>query len=263
MRVKIFVIYHDSINDNFYDPSMIDHLTFVNVTNKNIAIDRQYTSIKLTEFDSFIPLGKWYAESEVIYNIYKNPYLYSDADYIGFIHHDMDASSIKENILKQLVNNGGNDYVIFQPYNFKAVYKQKILMDENQPNTFSGAGKNCFDSIFDDYNTFYNETYNTKDFFNSTIGLCSAFMVKKQVFNEMMVFIESIINSNKLENFDTNHNYRIQGGLLERYYALWLLLKNKKSDVFAIPHSFVETNAKMSYYQRMLNKLKETLGNSR
>ena len=266
MNVKIFVIYHDSVNDDFYDPSMIDYFTFINVTNRDIVIDQRYTNIKLSEFKSFIPLGKWYAESEVIYNVYKNPYLYSDTDYIGFIHHDMDISMINTVRLEQLISNGSNEFVIFQPYNFKAVYKQKILMDEKQPNVFSGVGKNCFDSIFDDYNNYYKTTCAARNFFNSTVGLCSAFIIKKQVFDEMMEFIDTIVISHKLENYDTNHKYRIQGGLLERYYASWLLLMNKNFSVYPIPHNFIETKAQIEpdsqapYSRRLINKIKKALG---
>ena len=49
------------------------------------------------------------------------------------------------------------------------------------------------------------------------INLCSAFLCKIEVFEELMPFYSYIIESGKLDKYDVDHNYRFQGGMMERY----------------------------------------------
>ncbi len=247
---RIFVIHHCKLNDAYYQASMLEYLTFVNVSTDHVPVDKRYKTIKLTEFPRFFSLGKWYTESEVMFNLYQNQELYADVDYIGFIQYDMDTSSIDEQAIRNLLHIESNDLIIFQPFTFKEDYNQRILMDPEQPNTLQGVGLNCYETIFADYNAYYSKQYQTDDFSEQIIGLCSAFLMRTTLFNEMMKFSVSIIESKKLDSFDTKHQYRIQGGLLERYYAVWLLLKRVKFDTLPLPHSFDGSHAQMNYFDR-------------
>lgn len=229
---------------------MLEHFTFVNVNTADVPVDARYNTLKLTEFPHFTPLGKWYTESEVMYNLYQNQDLYTDVDYIGFIQYDMNASGLDEPTISQLIQAEGSELILFQPYTFGDDYKQRVLMDPEQPNTLWGAGRNCYETIFADYNAWYGEHHRTQDYSNQIIGLCSAFLMRKEQFNKMMAFASPIIENGKLNAFDTKHKYRIQGGLLERYYAAWIMLQRVKFSVLPLPHSFDGSHAQIPLYQK-------------
>jgi hypothetical protein len=248
---RIFVVHHCQLNDDYYQASMLDYLTFINVSSNPILVNERYKTLRLTEFRNFKPLGKWYTESEVMYNLYYNQDLYSDVDYIGFIQYDMDSSGIDGQTIQKLLQEEDRDLILFQPFTFRQDYNQKILMDPERPNTLQGEGLNCYETIFADYNAYYKENHQTQNFNEQVIGLCSAFLMRTSLFNEMMEFAVSIVESGKLDRFDTNHQYRIQGGLLERYYAAWLLLKKKHFNTISLPHSFDGSHAQMSFYVRL------------
>ena len=261
LSFRIFVIHHRKLNDAYYQASMLDHFTFVNVNTADVPVDARYKTLKLTEFPNFTPLGKWYTESEVMYNLYQNQDLYADVDYVGFIQYDMDASGIDEPIIRNLLRTSNKDLIFFQPYTFRDDYNQRVLMDPEQPNTLRGEGLNCYETIFADYNAYYNEQHYPSDFSDRVIGLCSAFLMRPILFNQMMAFAASIVESKKLNPFDTNHRYRIQGGLMERYYAAWLLLKGIKFSILNLPHSFDGSHAQMPLYQRVRSMLTNKLTN--
>jgi hypothetical protein len=238
---KIFVIYHQEINPEYYPDDIIDKLIFTNVTNREIILPTKFTNIRLDSLEFFTPLGKYYTESEVIFNIYLNQKVIENIEYVGFVHHDMDLRNFHEYLFSISKSQKLISAYLFQPYIFKHDYEQKILMDIDRPNILKGKGKNCYISIFNDYNSFYQKNLLVEDFFDKQIGLCSSFLVQVTVFNDMMAFISDIITSGKLDSFDKERKYRIQGGLLERYYGVWFLLSNLKTKALPLPHSFYQT----------------------
>lgn len=254
MKYKIFIIFHDEIDVSYYDESIINNVVFVNVNPQNKSIYKNLNVINLHEIKNFISLGKWYAESEVIYNIYKNQDILEGMDYIGFAHYDIDFTQITDDSLQN--NFRGWDLINLQPYTFKEDFKQNILMDEKRPNRLSGSGINCYSSIFNDFNKNYSTHHSVDKYFeNSFVCLCASFIVKKEIFNEMMLFITTIIESKKLDAYDTKHKYRIQGGLLERYYASWFLLKQIHSLNLKLKHEFIETNNQASLLKTLSGRI--------
>ncbi|WDF54709.1 hypothetical protein [Mucilaginibacter sp. KACC 22063] len=253
---RLFVVFHQQLKNEYYDSSIINKYEFVNVNPRNdlTAINPDYIVISQYEFENFHSLGKWYTESEVIYNIYKNKYLYKDVNYIGFLQHDIDSSVLNKEILEK--NLPKYQLINLQPYPFQTDYNQKILMDESQPDKKTGAGVNCYEVIINDYNNFYNTNYTAENLKNVTLNLCSSFILRTDIFEKMMLFIESIIKSGKLDQFDSNRQYRIQGGLLERYYAVWLAFDNLQTTQIPLKHHFEESVAQNSFFKRVINKLK-------
>ena len=83
--------------------------------------------------------------------------------------------------------------------------------------------------------------------------------MRTALFDRMMAFTNSIVDSKKLDAFDTIHQYRIQGGLLERYYAVWMLLQKVKFSVLPLPHSFEGSHAQMSVYRQVRSFLSRTV----
>lgn len=254
-KIDLFVVFHDKLNDCYYNDDIIDNYKFINVNPNNDlnSINSKFEIINQYEINNFIPLGKCFAESEVIYNIYKNSYLYENLDYIGFLQHDIDSSILKQELIENLILN--YDHINFQPYLFVTDYNQKILMDVNQPNKKTGKGVNCYDIILEDYNLYYGTNYKLSDLSDEILNLCSSFILKTNLFVEMMAFISYIIESNKLEKFDTERKHRIQGGYLERYYAIWLALNNLKSTVVKLEHHFAESTVEVSLLDRFLRKI--------
>ncbi len=219
---KIFVVFHDKIDLSYFAGADLDHFCFINVNPANKHIHPSLPVINLYELPGFIPLGKWYTESEVIYNVYRNPGLMEGQEYIGFIHYDIDVSPIDDEFLRSHL--GRYELINFQPMSLRADFNQRILMDPEQPDTLSGPGKNCYLTIFEDFNQYYGTGYSYESFMDAEINLCSCFLMKADRFLDMMAFASVIIESGKLNAFDSRHKYRIQGGYLERYYAVWSLL---------------------------------------
>jgi hypothetical protein len=257
-RYELFVIFHKGLKEEYYNESLISNYTFVNVNrnNEQRATYPDYRIINQFDFKDFYSLGKWYTESEVIYNIFKNDYLYKDLEYLGFLQHDIDSSILTESILDDLLS--GRQHINFQPYLFDEDYNQKILMDPRSPEKRVGSGINCYDVILNDYNAFYHTDFKIDDLKGRTVNLCSSFLIRKDLFVEMMRFVVPIIEAGKLDKFDTKHKYRVQGGYLERYYAVWLALQNLESAELRLTHYFdesVKTIKMESWTNKMLVKI--------
>lgn len=256
-RYRIFVVFHDTLKPEYYHESVLDHFVFVNVNPHNSHVYPGLKVVNLFDFEHFIPLGKWYTESEVIYNVFKHRHLYTNVDFVGFLQYDVDASPLRHDTLQQLLEQA--QYVSFEPHWFNDDYAQRILMDPAQPNTLRGAGKNCYEGIFEDFNRHYHTAYVLPDWLDQRIGLCSCFLTKKQHFEELMAFVEEIIQSKKLDNFDTRHQYRIQGGLLERYYAVWFLLRQIPLTALRLEHDYAETKRQNTLMRRLTDRLRGLL----
>jgi len=246
---KIFVIYHDRIDLQYFTNADLANFSFVNVNPANPHRYSELSGFNLYELPGFIPLGKWYTETEVIYNIYKHPELMAGIDYIGFIHYDIDFRPVTRNFLETHL--GVYELINFQPHSFRADFAQQILMDPQQPDTLQGPGKNCYVTIFDDFNKFYGSHFDYEQFMGAEINLCSCFLMDLNRFLEMMQFAAGVIESGKLNAFDRTHKYRIQGGFMERYYAVWSLLKISDTLSLPLPHEFLQTRRNQPLLRRI------------
>lgn len=254
-KIKFFVVFHKELVKEYYNKDIIDKYSFINVSPTNkIELPPAFSVFNQFEFENFYPIGKIYTESEVLYNVYKNKYLTEGIEYIGFLQYDIDSTSIDRFSLESWINS--YQHINFQPYIFDSDYNQKILMDDNQPQKRRGNGVNCYDVIIADYNKYYKTNFNVQDLKGKTINLCSSFLLKKELFVEMMEFVTPIIESRRLEDFDTQHKYRIQGGLLERYYAVWIAFQNLNDFVFKLEHFFAESTVQDSILNKLIKKAK-------
>jgi hypothetical protein len=217
---------------------------FVNTSSHQLKITNSlfYQVMDLAREPGFIPLGDHYAESEAIYNIYKNPKFYSRLDYIGFLHYDFEFISDDGscNITEQIngyLQDKTKAHIAFITNNTTAIYHLRMLADVNQPNTLCGTGYNCYDYILNDYNNYFHTNYTLDDMFRQqSINMCSSFLIDIQTFLKMMGLIADVIESGKLDFFDTRHQFRIQSHLLERYYSVFLLFEYAQSLNLMLPH---------------------------
>ena len=257
VKFKIFVVFHNDINPDYYEESLVKDLIFVNVNPNNPNINRLrtlgYQVINQYEFKNFISLGKQFAESEVIYNIFKNPYLTADADYVGFMQYDMNTHHLSKQELEALTET--YSHIAFDEHRLYDDYATGYMMDERYPDKWIGTGKNCYVGILEDYNRFYGSKFRINELRSKGINLCCTFLLEKSYYNKMMGFISSIIESKKLDLYDSKRVHRTQGGLLERYFGLWLTINTGSYFHRPIEHVFdtTVTKRRASFYDRIIN----------
>jgi len=228
MKWKIFIITHGPIIDDYYknDPLFSnEHYQFFNVSDIPITHEK-FAILNKSDLSDFIHLGKWYAEAEAIYNIYKCN-LYQEYDYIGFIHWDFELRSENPLIdyrvtetIERLIDQK-DKFISFSTFDFWEDYSQHMMMDLNFTNQLVGEGKNCYETIVEDYNRHFDALISVEYLMTKRINLCSSFMCEITVFKELMNYYCFIIESKKLDKFDTDHAYRFQGGMLERYIGCY------------------------------------------
>ena len=96
MSLKIFVVFHKSINEECYkdlSPDEFSHLIFVAVNEKvpkSYPKDPKYKIIKEWELPIYNPKlqEQGFQENSVIHHVYLNK-LYNDNDRVGFAQYDM------------------------------------------------------------------------------------------------------------------------------------------------------------------------------
>lgn len=247
MRWKIFVVTHKHIFNNMYSGDSWfspEHYTFINVAEKKLAENylQKYEVLNQNELPNYKPLGPQYAESEAIYNIYNHRNYYQNLDYIGFLHYDRELllnngqRNVSE-LIHYYLQNKQKAHISFSTYPVSGIYAQKVLADANQPETITGDGLNCIDYILNDYNLYFRTHYTLNDLFQkSWLNLDSCFLIDTPTFTKMMQFSAWIIESRKLEIFDTLHRNRLQGGLLERYYGVFLAFEYNDFLDLTLPH---------------------------
>lgn len=247
IKWKIFIVTHKTIREHYYinDKGFNNNnWGFINVSNSILPNKTWYDKYKIIDMNNlpnYISLGPWYAETEAIYNVYKND-IHLDYDYIGFIHHDYELKDEfgSYDITKKINDLLKNNELIYLS-TIKNDYSQRILADETKPNQQVGDGVNCYDYIINDYNNFFGEDENIEEFKGDyKKNICSAFLCSKNDFIKMMEFSSSIIESKKLDAFDTNHRYRFQGGIFERYFSVFLDKLKKPFSVLELNHRWLE-----------------------
>jgi hypothetical protein len=238
MNWKIFIVTHGPVVENYYanDPEF-SYANFIlfNVSNTYMTHDK-FQVMNKSEILDYVELGKWYAEAEVIYNVFKCG-LYQDTDYIGFIHWDYELKSLDQSIgydVTKAIESSikkGIEFISFSTFDFMYAYDLKVMLDINYPNQCYGVGKNCFDAILEEYNEYYQKSILLDDIKGKLINLCSAFLMKNNVFEDLMGFYIHIINKGYINQFDTQHEYRFQGGIMERYIGIY----SSQHDMVSIP----------------------------
>lgn len=252
---KIYIVSHKEIIDDMYAGDSLfnnENYVFLNVGQERILENSEkYSCIKQTDLEAFVSLGKWWAESEGIYNIWRSG-IYKDLDYIGFLHYDKEfclvkktffkkkRTNITERINKYLEKCGDRAHISLETHDIVWDYNQKILADVNNPNTLQGEGYNCYNYILDDYNSYFGTNHTVEDLLKKNkINLCSCFLIDVITFEKMMGFWDWVVKSKRLDPFDTEHRYRIQGGLAERYFGIFLALERIEMKDISIIHKFL------------------------
>lgn len=250
---KIYIVAHKKVYDEMYinDPMFnYNNYCVLNVGEiDNFQVNHKFACVKQSELNNFVSLGRWWAESEGIYNIWRDG-RYRELDYIGFLHYDKELCLVKRplfekertNITERIcgyIKKKEKAHISFETYKTRIIYNQRILADINQPNTFNGEGINCLDYILNDYNEYHGTNFSRKDLFkHKYMNLCSCFLIDVRTFEKMMKFFDWVISNQKLAPFDTFHRNRMQGGLAERYFGIFLLFEYEKMLDLSLIHHY-------------------------
>lgn len=249
---KIYIVGHKKIYDEMvtHDSGFNnDNYCFLNVgQNSRLENSEKYCCINQRDLPNFVSIGKYWAESEGIYNIWRSG-IYKNLDYIGFLHYDIELRLCKKffirsntDITKRInryINKRERAHISFSTFRTKMDIGQKFMVDVNRPNEVTGDDHNCYEYILADYNEYFDAGYTLNDFLqHKNINLCSCFLIDVQAFDKMMGFFDWIVSSHKLDIFDTEHKYRFQGAMAERYFGFFLLFEYRKMLDLSLVHQY-------------------------
>lgn len=251
---KIYIVGHKKLHEDMVlcDKDFNnDNYCYLNVGDRDtIENSDGYEVIKQTKLPNSILIGKYWAESEGLYNLWRSG-AYKKLDYIGCIHYDVQLKMDKEkchfigkgtNITKRVnryISNKDRGHISFATFYPKEDFAMRVMMDPKYPNECVGDGRNCYYSIIEDYNQFFSTNHSVEEFLNyKKFNLCSCFLIDTIGFDRMMSFFDWLYNSHKLDAYDTNHEYRFQGGMAERYFAVFMLFEYKHMKNMSLLHHY-------------------------
>jgi len=237
---RVFIVAHDRVHEEMYagDPLWNPtNYSFLNVGNGTLIGSGTFQVVQQRDLPNARSLGKHWAESEGIYNIYRSG-RYQDYDFVGFLQYDKElrlkkrrlglfpgATNITERVNRSLSREVAC-HISFETHETQWDFNQRILADERYPETLVGSGRNCYDYILTDYNRFFGTSYSMDDVLRHRyINLCSCFLVDVATFEKMMSFFSTVVESGRLDVFDKQRRHRLQGGLAERYFGMFLLFE--------------------------------------
>lgn len=224
-KLNYYIVYHSTIEESFTASIPNDIKIFTKVGPEKSKIPKIYKKLELNSLPKYFQLSQSYAEGQVLFNLFLNPEIYRQSEYIGFGQYDIELLTDYKNFQHEMQP---NNLIAFQYSTLIQDYNQNILMDLNQRNKLCGDGYNCYRQIIKDYNYFFQTNHKLEDYWYKEIALCSAFIIKTEIFTKLMNWLYVLILSNKWNSFDETNQYRIQAGFFERYCALFLMFENLK-----------------------------------
>lgn len=252
IKWKIYIVGHKKIHEHLMKGDKQfnnENYTFLNVGQMDqLENGEKYICVNQRDLPNYVSLGKYWAESEGIYNIWRSQ-IYKELDYIGFLHYDIEFCRTRKfcpggrtNITKRIekyIRGRQRAHISFASFTTKGDYAQKIMMDPSRPNEVTGDGINCYDQIIADYNQYFKAAYTLEDFFaRKYINLCSCFLMDVVAFDKMMGFFDWLVTSHKLDGYNTDRSNRFQGGMAERYFGVFLLFEYDKSLDLSLIHQY-------------------------
>ncbi len=288
MKWKIFIMCHNSIWDDMYSGDKDfspQNYSFLKLGPSDLDFSKNRGYHILNEFDLPIHIrDTHYAELTGLYAIYKNG-LHCDLDFIGFSHYDKEhrligrsqdtnidklestrlhveeskeangPTDITNRIETYLQENPEGVHISLEAHDFQKIYSQKVMMDQGDPDGFVGDGVNCFDAILDDYNSHFGTTFTMPDVAaDGYLTMCDCFVTSISIFEKLMKFLVPIIESRRLDIFDSKRQHRLQGGLLERYVAVFFALEKIKKIEMSTFHQYWRKK-KVTRYKAFLKSL--------
>lgn len=252
VKWRVYIIGHKKIHPQLMQGDKKfnnENYCFLNVGQlEKLENGEPYVCINQRDLANAVSIGKYWAESEGIYNIWRSG-IWKELNYIGFLHYDIEFRLDKKYYLGNKTNitariekyiaDKEKGHISFATFTPKQDYAQRIMADVSRPNEVTGDGTNCFEYIINDYNHYFKTDYTVDDFLQrKLLNLCSCFLIDTKSFDKMMGFFDWLVNSHKLDVFDTEHKYRFQGGMAERYFGVFLLFEYDKTLDLSLVHQY-------------------------
>lgn len=230
-NATLYIIFHSSLHEKQYEG--IEHeFVFAKVGDHPMSVLSNRISSRTMEASSlsgFKSMGKHWAESEFIFALHRTPDSVS-TDWVGFLQYDNTVVSKSgqriTDVLSASLDTMSHDSVVsFAPVDTKyEIDVNHIAMDFTNPQKIRGDPR-CYFPMVADYNRFYGTKHSYQDLLrHPKLPLCSAFLMRREKFGEMMRFCEWVVERNDLNRFDPDRKHRMAGGYMERYYAMWIAL---------------------------------------
>ncbi len=269
----VFIMCHNVIWDDLYahDPGFDGrHYSFMNLGRQDIKYNphKGYKIIREQDYPIWLDLPH-YAELTGLYCIYKNR-LHDGLDYIGFSHYDkehrligdgshrnmqeLEALRLEAEMERRVLSGSRTNltalieaeimrrrdvHISLGSHDVQKIYDQRITMDERFPDMIDGDGINCIDRILQDYNDFFGTRYTWENLRKCDyLNMCDCFVTPVRLFEKLMTFLCPIIESGRLDIFDSERKHRLQGNLLERYAAVFYALEPIEKVDLSTVHQF-------------------------
>jgi hypothetical protein len=269
----VFIMCHNVIWDDLYahDPGFDGrHYSFMNLGRQDIKYNphKGYKIIREQDYPIWLDLPH-YAELTGLYCIYKNR-LHDGLDYIGFSHYDkehrligdcshrnmqeLEALRLEAEMERRVLSGSRTNltalieaeimrrrdvHISLESHDVQKIYDQRITMDERFPDMIDGDGINCIDRILQDYNDFFGTRYTWENLRKCDyLNMCDCFVTPVRLFEKLMTFLCPIIESGRLDIFDSERKHRLQGNLLERYAAVFYALEPIEKVDLSTVHQF-------------------------
>jgi hypothetical protein len=234
---KIYVTFFKNLYDEHYladqtwNPS---NFSFVKVNDRypmelegnklpyEIVIEHDFPIFR----DDFQENG--YCENSVIWHLYKNGE-HQKYDFIGFIEYDHVLSERFTEDIQRMLDAANADIIFsFQPFTYRQLYDQGILMNPGRRDKVDGnpdSPWNAVSVVLDDYNEFHNTSYTLENLEQKNcFPICHSLLMPSSMFDRIMGFHSYVMESGKVEGYH-RHNWRSPAGLMERYLAVSLALE--------------------------------------
>lgn len=242
IRWKIFVTFFQGLydehclGDQTWNPR---NFTYVKVNDRfapELAGNRlPYDIFVERDFPVFRPdfQEKGYCESSVLWHLYRNG-VHRQYDYIGFIEYDhVLTPGFTETMQKRLDAAEGEIVFSFQYFTFRQLWDQAIIMNPRRREKVDGRPDspwNCVKLILADYNRFYGTDHRLDRLIaKNCFPICHALIMPSAMFERIMPFQASIMESGKVEGFH-RHIWRAPAVLMERYLSVSLALEEAPID---------------------------------
>lgn len=229
------------------DPQLdVERFVALNVSDHDIAQVGAIRVVNQRDLAGFTPLGRHWAETEGILSVWRSGH-HLDVDYVGFTQWDkplrLNAPAAPMSLTREInrqvrsweIERLEGAYGSLETHSFRGDYDQRILADVTRPDQLTGRGTKAYRRILRDINAFHGTHYSLASLYlRRNIALCSSFLVHRAVFTRMMAFFDAVRPS--LEELDPNRRFRLQGGLAERYYGVYLSLFGGRMIDLSTPH---------------------------
>jgi hypothetical protein len=219
---RINVVFHKFLVSECYETlsekDKEDHIRFIAVNGKiEKRVPPELSPLVIHEsalpwYNPFMQHNR-FCESSAFFHAWRNPQVFLDQPYIGFVHYDM---VLKKEALEFLQGHitaaeAARKKVVFAPYCHKA-----------RDHLYQVISLSAWDRVVQIYNMLHGTRHNIHKVIDVEIPLYHTFVIHKELFHRMMTFAEVVVpRLFGFIHYDTRH----LPFMLERMHGVFLALQ--------------------------------------